>query len=66
MYKGLTRDLAMRLKSHNSGKVKSTKGHCPWEVVYYEEIATLEEARSREKYLKSGGGRNYLKRRLGR
>ncbi|HNM31512.1 MAG TPA: GIY-YIG nuclease family protein [Chitinophagales bacterium] len=61
LYKGQTEDLENRLKTHNAGKVKSTKAYIPWEIVYYEEFSTREEAVSREKMLKSGIGRQYLK-----
>ena len=62
LYKGFTVDLQNRLKEHNSGKNKSTAPYSPWKVVYSEEVQTREEARKREKYLKSGIGREYLKK----
>ena len=52
-YKGLTKNVETRLKEHNTGQTKSTKGYCPWVLVYQEELKTLSEAREREKYLKS-------------
>jgi putative endonuclease len=36
----------------------------PWEVIYYEFAYNKEDAIAREKYLKSGMGRRYLKNRL--
>lgn len=54
-------DIHKRLKMHNSGKVRSTKGYRPWEIVYSEEFETREQAREREKFLKSGYGRAFLK-----
>ena len=62
LYKGFTNDLERRLKEHNSGKHKSTKGYIPWRLVYYEEVGSRIEAREREKYLKSGIGREFLKK----
>ncbi|AWW00440.1 GIY-YIG nuclease family protein [Arcticibacterium luteifluviistationis] len=59
-YVGLTKDIDRRLKEHNGGKSKFTKGHIPWELKHFEEFATRTEAREREKYLKSGVGREYL------
>ncbi|MEP4852000.1 MAG: GIY-YIG nuclease family protein, partial [Flavobacteriaceae bacterium] len=50
-----------RLKWHNEGKTKSTKGYRPWILVYSEEIGSLEEALKKEKYYKSGVGRERLK-----
>ena len=62
LYKGMTNDLDRRIKEHNSGKHKSTKGYKPWKLVYSEEVQNRLEAREREKYFKSGIGREYLKR----
>ena len=64
-YKGLTQDLQERLRLHNTGRTKSTKAFIPWEIVYFEEFSSLEEARNREKYFKSAAGRRYLKSFLG-
>ncbi|MEQ8323331.1 MAG: GIY-YIG nuclease family protein [Vicingaceae bacterium] len=50
-----------RLQEHNSGKTKSTKAFVPWKLFLIEEYETTEEARKREKYLKSGIGREYIK-----
>ena len=49
-----------RLKTHNSGKVKSTKHYKPFEFMHKEIAESREEARKREKYLKSAAGRRYL------
>lgn len=64
LYKGQTSDLARRLEEHNSGKVKSTKGFMPWNLVYFETFETREEAVLREKYLKTGIGREFLKEKI--
>ena len=61
-YIGSTEDLEKRLKYHNGGKVPSTKPKRPWKMVYSESFATRTEAQTREKYLKSGWGRRWLKR----
>ncbi len=61
IYVGFTQDINRRLKEHNSGKTKSTKGWAPWFVIFTEEVETREEARAREIYLKSGVGKEYLK-----
>ncbi len=57
----MTSNLHLRLEQHNSGKNKSTKGFLPWSMVYHEVFETRLEARKREKYFKSGIGRQYLK-----
>ncbi|MFM2040199.1 MAG: hypothetical protein RLZZ493_788 [Bacteroidota bacterium] len=51
-YVGMTKDIQVRLKEHNSGKSKFTKGHLPFELVYQEGPFPTEEARKREKQLK--------------
>ena len=56
-YKGYCRDLQTRLIEHNSGKTKSIKAFLPWEIVYFEEFPTADEAIKREKYFKSAVGR---------
>ena len=63
-YYGFTNNLSRRLKEHNLGKIKTTKYRRPLEVMYYENVATLELARKREKYFKSGFGRKYIKNKI--
>lgn len=62
LYKGMTMRLGNRIKEHNLGKTKSTKGYLPWVLVHNEKFDTRIEARIREKFLKSGKGRDYLKK----
>ncbi|MFC5682658.1 GIY-YIG nuclease family protein [Flavobacterium sp. MAHUQ-51] len=64
LYKGHTSDIDKRIKEHNSGKTKSTKAYKPWNLVYFEVFNTREEAVLREKYFKSGIGREFLKEKL--
>lgn len=40
LYKGLTQNIENRLKEHNNGKMKSTKGYIPWVLVYHEKSET--------------------------
>lgn len=61
LYVGLSRNIEKRLKSHNNGETFSTKGYRPWNLVYSEIIGSREQARKREKYLKSGIGKEYIK-----
>ncbi|OGF61140.1 hypothetical protein A2662_03235 [Candidatus Giovannonibacteria bacterium RIFCSPHIGHO2_01_FULL_45_33] len=49
-----------RLKKHNHGSNKFTKGNRPFELIYQESYADKTEARKRENFLKSGVGRKYL------
>jgi putative endonuclease len=60
LYTGFTRDLTQRLGQHNSGITKSTKGRGPWDLVYSEPHSTRAGAMRREKFLKSGKGREEL------
>jgi putative endonuclease len=64
-YTGSTNNLRKRFNQHNEGKSTWTKGRGPFEIIYYEACLNEEDARSREKYLKSGMGKRYLKNRLG-
>ncbi len=60
-YTGMTIDIERRLKEHNNHQNKSTKAYAPWILIYQEEFKTRAEARKKEKYLKSGNGREFLK-----
>jgi putative endonuclease len=61
-YVGMTNDLPRRLKEHNSGKTRSTGYYRPWQVLFFESFETRAEARTREKYLKSGIGKEFIKK----
>jgi putative endonuclease len=61
-YVGITDDVYRRLREHNSGKHSYTKRYMPWDLIYTEELTSIEEARKREKYYKSTTGRRALKR----
>ena len=61
-YTGATKDIDIRLTQHNSDQSRSTKNRGPWKLVHCEEFATLAESLRRERYLKSGKGRDELKR----
>jgi putative endonuclease len=61
LYVGITKNLTDRLKAHEMGKNKYTKGLRPWELMYKECYASYAEARIKEKYYKSGSGKEKLK-----
>jgi len=65
-YTGTAEDLRKRFKQHNNSEVISTKGRGPFELIYYEACLNQQDAYAREKYLKSGMGKRYLKNRLKR
>ena len=61
IYVGMAINAENRLKEHNGGKSKYTKGLRPWEIFRIEYFRDWKEARKREKYLKSGIGKEFLK-----
>ncbi len=60
-YYGSTSNIDSRLREHNSGKVRYTKGRRPWSLHFFEEFDTRSEAAKREQFYKSIDGYNYLK-----
>ena len=65
-YTGFTSDLRKRFRDHNAGIVQATRSRGPFILVYYEACIDKQDARAREKYLKTGMGKRYLKNRLKR
>ena len=61
IYVGLTNNLERRILQHNNGENRSTKAYGPFELIYSEAFDTRMEARAKEKYLKSGIGKEFLK-----
>jgi len=59
-YMGFTQDLGRRIVEHNSGLVKSTKNRIPLKLIYFERFENKVEAMNREKFFKSGKGREFL------
>ncbi len=64
MYVGMTNDLRSRFDSHNAGKNFSTKSRMPFELLYYEAHHNRHDAALREKFLKTGWGKNWIYRTL--
>ena len=56
----MSKNIDNRLKQHNAGQNRSTKAYLPWDLIHVEEFETRQDARTREKYLKSGIGREWL------
>lgn len=63
-YIGYTTNPENRLKNHSKGLVFSTKSRGPFVLIYLEACLNEEDARRREKYLKTTGGRRFLAKRL--
>jgi putative endonuclease len=61
IYVGLTDNLDRRIAQHNFGLNPTTKPYRPFELIWSESFPTRSEARLREKYLKSGVGKTFLK-----
>ena len=59
-YIGFTADLEQRIGQHTSGVTKSTKNRGPWKLVYTGKYDSRAEAMRRERFLKSGQGREQL------
>ena len=64
-YVGYTQDLMNRLEEHNSDRNTSTAGKGPWKLIYSENYSSLELAKNREKFLKTGQGRIVLRNIVG-
>jgi putative endonuclease len=62
IYVGITDNVNRRFLQHQRGYVKTTAPYRPFDMLYIEERPTRIEARIREKYLKSGTGKEFLKR----
>ena len=61
-YVGYTKDVGKRLNTHNQGKVKYTKGHLPYKLIYTEEYKTIKDAKDREIEIKSTKNIKYFLR----
>ncbi len=61
IYIGISNNIERRLEEHNSGNNRTTKPYRPFKLLLTEVYPNRPEARKREKYLKSGSGRESLK-----
>lgn len=65
LYVGYTSDLSSRLLSHNElGTSNWTKRYRPWEIIYRQEFSAKVAAMQREKELKSGAGREFIRKNI--
>ena len=64
IYVGSTNDLRRRIDAHRRGDVTSTKPHLPVTLKSYVAVSTEENARSLERYFKSGSGKAFANKRL--
>jgi putative endonuclease len=59
-YVGSCQDVDARLRRHNAGDTKSTRYGIPWRIVYREDFSTRLQSLQRERYFKTGRGRDEL------
>ena len=64
LYTGSTGDLRERIREHQSGRVRSTSYRRPLKLIYYEACLRGDDAFRRERFLKTGKGKRYLRNRL--
>lgn len=60
-YIGRSSDLRRRLREHQNGEVKSTKGRRPLKLIFYEAFQSPADASRRERYFKTTSGKRALK-----
>ncbi|MFH1367151.1 MAG: GIY-YIG nuclease family protein [Patescibacteria group bacterium] len=63
-YTGITQDIKKRIRHHNSGANKSTKGKGSWRVIYQEQFRDKESAWRRERQIKKYKGGEAFKKLL--
>ena len=61
IYVGISDNIDRRFEQHQKGYNKTTKPYRPFVLIYTEKCNSRIEARKREKYLKSGVGKEFLK-----
>ena len=60
-YTGSTANLTVRLEQHNSELSSSTKNRGPLDLIHREEFTTRPEAVRRERFYKTGRGRDEIR-----
>ncbi|MFQ5452118.1 MAG: GIY-YIG nuclease family protein [Candidatus Paceibacterota bacterium] len=63
-YVGSAPDLKKRVRKHKQGKVLSTKSNLNYELEWYCAFKTKRQAIAFEKYLKTGSGIAFMKKRF--
>jgi predicted GIY-YIG superfamily endonuclease len=63
-YVGIADDVTARLVKHNAGEVPHTSKYRPWRIKSYVAFSDEKQAFAFEKYLKSGSGRAFARKRL--
>jgi len=63
-YIGYSANLRRRVAQHIEGAALAASYRGPWKLIYYEAYLEQADAVGREKFLKSGGGRRFLRSQL--
>ena len=63
-YTGCSSDLRKRVREHQAGRVRSTAHRQPLKLIYYEACLSRDDALRRERFLKTGKGKRYLRNRV--
>ena len=64
-YIGYSANLKQRVERHQRGDgARTTRRKQNWDLIYYEAYKNEQDAKGRERFLKSGSGRTYLKKQL--
>lgn len=63
-YVGITSDLRKRIAEHNAGRSPHTSKYAPWRLVTYVAFSDEQKAETFERYLKSGSGHAFARKRL--
>ena len=63
-YVGQTNNVEVRIEQHNTRNERYTSNKGPWKLIYKEEVECRAEAMKREKFWKTGKGREYWKSKL--
>jgi putative endonuclease len=63
-YIGFSTNLRKRIAGHEHGASFATKYRGPWKLIYYEAYIDRQDAEGRERYLKTGSGRRFLRQQL--
>ena len=64
MYTGTTSDLRSRLTLHENGRIPSTALRRPLTLVYHEACRSVDDPFRRERYLRTGKAKRYIRNRL--
>jgi putative endonuclease len=64
LYIGFFTHLKRRIAEQKHGTSLATKYRGPWKLIYYEAYIERQDAEGRERYLKSGSGRRFLRQQL--